>query len=43
MECENIIRVGRVTLAKEVLTSTTIFHMTAIPLLKWAQVKIEKI
>lgn len=40
---KNIARAGRVTLAKAVLTSTTTFHMTVIPLPKWAFGKINKI
>lgn len=40
---KNIARVGRVALAKSSLTSTATFHMTGIPLPKWASDKQEKI
>jgi hypothetical protein len=40
---KNISWPGRVTLVKSVITSTMIYHMTTIPLLKWARSKIDKI
>ncbi|VAH57842.1 unnamed protein product [Triticum turgidum subsp. durum] len=40
---KNITRVGRVALSKSSLTSTATFHMTVIPLPKWASAKQDKI
>jgi hypothetical protein len=39
----NLARPGRITLAKSVLMAMATYHATAIPLLKWAHDKINKI
>jgi hypothetical protein len=40
---KNIMRPGRITLAKTVLMATAVYHATFIPLSKWAHLKIVRI